>query len=150
LAHTCGTGVAIAADAGENIGIGIDAEYLRDLEPGFGESAFLQEERQWMDRLPLENRNAAMIKSWCVKEAAAKAFGLGPDDGAIRCGIDQRYGSSASVRLPIATCNQLGLASDVHKVRIEEHDNLILAISAVPNARQGRLAGQVDVGGKDP
>jgi acyl transferase domain-containing protein/phosphopantetheinyl transferase (holo-ACP synthase) len=150
LAHTYGTGVAIAVDAGETTGIGIDAEYLRDLEPGFGESAFLQEERQWIDRLPPENRNAAMIESWCVKEAAAKAFGLGPDERPIVCGIDQRYGPTASIRLPIATCNQHGLASDLHKVRIVERDNLFLAISNVPNARQGRLAVQVNVRGENP
>ena len=61
---------------------------MRDLPPGFTETAFAEPERRLLAEAPDE---AWALRCWCAKEAAGKAAGSGLSSGDERpqvCGID--------------------------------------------------------------
>jgi phosphopantetheinyl transferase len=69
LAHSRGECVALVAAAG--VGVGIDIEHLRPSPEGFAEAALTPEERL------LASTDEWVLRCWCAKEAAGKAFGSG-------------------------------------------------------------------------
>jgi phosphopantetheinyl transferase len=99
-------GVAIAARVpplavrkvglGAKTGIGIDVEPVEPRPPNFEETVLAPPERSLSDASP-DDRDTWLTRMWAVKEAAAKASGLGPrcrpkdvpvdavDKGRLRC-----------------------------------------------------------------
>jgi phosphopantetheine--protein transferase-like protein len=84
LAHADGSAVALAGlatprgDLGAGVArVGIDVEHLRPRSDGFAELAFTGEERERLASLPPELVDEWMLRSWCAKEAVAKAVGSG-------------------------------------------------------------------------
>jgi phosphopantetheinyl transferase len=112
LSHSDGEAVALAALGGR---VGIDVERLRERPAGFADAAFGPDERRLLAGLPDE----WTLRSWCAKEAVAKAVGSGllqrPRDAAV-VAID-RPQDRITVRLDgrslIAHCSR--------------HDDLIIA-----------------------
>jgi phosphopantetheinyl transferase len=87
LAHTGGAALAVATEADNLMGIGVDAEPLRtgdesypDSEPhaAMDEVSFTSEEREWIGRASgAAQREESRLRLWCAKEAYAKATGAG-------------------------------------------------------------------------
>jgi phosphopantetheinyl transferase (holo-ACP synthase) len=139
LAHSHGVAAALVAAANDVAGIGIDAEHVRDLEEGFAERAFSREERALFDRLPETSRTGAMLQAWCVQEAVAKALSSATDQfqrPTVRR-LSSAHTPTATVRLPAEACERLGLADDLHTVRVVSRDDLIVAASAFSQAELG-------------
>jgi malonyl CoA-acyl carrier protein transacylase/phosphopantetheinyl transferase len=75
IAHSEGTSVAMAAFGRR---VGIDLERVRPRGPGFEEIALDQQERDLLDRFAADHdRDEAVARLWCAKEAVAKALGRG-------------------------------------------------------------------------
>jgi phosphopantetheine--protein transferase-like protein len=83
LSHSHGLAAAAAAllPAGPASGIGIDVEQMRALPPGFDDAALTPPERRLLDAVPAERREEWLLRTWCAKEAAAKATGTGMTPG---------------------------------------------------------------------
>jgi phosphopantetheinyl transferase len=77
LSHTGGDAVAVAAESGGRLGIGVDLEHLRDLHRGFADAAFGQQECALLEKLPSAEPSEWLLRLWCAKEAAGKALGTG-------------------------------------------------------------------------
>lgn len=140
LADSQGVAAAVVAAANDVAGIGIDAEHVRDLEEGFAESAFSREERALFESLPETSRPGAMLQAWCVQEAVAKALSSKTDQfqrPTVRQ-LSSAHTPTATVRLPAEACERLGLAGDLHTVRVVSRDDLIVAASAFSQAELGR------------
>jgi phosphopantetheinyl transferase len=72
--------VAAAADPRRFLGVGIDLEPERPLDPGLLADAFDPEERRVIEGAGSasgESRDVSYLKAWCAKEAIGKALGLG-------------------------------------------------------------------------
>jgi len=78
LAHTQGHAVALASLDGR---VGIDIEVVRQREQAFAELAFAPEERERLAALPADTVAEWTLRSWCAKEAVAKALGSGLSRG---------------------------------------------------------------------
>ena len=139
LAHSHGVAAAVVAAANDVAGIGIDAESLRDQKVGFAESAFSPEERALFESLPEMSRPKAMIQAWCVQEAVAKALSSATDQfqRPTVCRLSSAHTPTATVRLPAEACERLGLADDLHTVRVVSRDDLIVAAAAFSEAELG-------------
>jgi acyl transferase domain-containing protein/phosphopantetheinyl transferase len=83
LTHTDGEAVALVAlvEPSFDLHLGIDIERMNDRRAGFAEVAFSDEERALLAMLPEPLRIEWELRSWCAKEAAGKATGLGLIDG---------------------------------------------------------------------
>ncbi len=81
LAHTDGIAVAVAGAAADGLEIGMDIERIRARPEGFGEIAFLPEERALLHSLEESNRDEWVTRFWCAKEAVAKSLGRGLVEG---------------------------------------------------------------------
>jgi acyl transferase domain-containing protein/phosphopantetheinyl transferase len=77
LSHTGGDAVAVAAESGGRLGIGVDMEHLRDRHSGFADAAFDQQECALLEKLPSAGQSEWLLRLWCAKEAAGKALGTG-------------------------------------------------------------------------
>ncbi len=82
LTHSAGHAAALAgivATSGgkPTAGIGIDMEQLRPLPEGFIETALDESERAILDTMGLGDSDEWLLRSWCAKEAIAKALGSG-------------------------------------------------------------------------
>jgi 4'-phosphopantetheinyl transferase len=81
ISHTPGLAVCAVSigDTPKNMEIGVDAESLqRRIEPLALADRFLSSrEAQWLRALPEEQRRYEFIRLWTLKEAIAKATGLG-------------------------------------------------------------------------
>jgi malonyl CoA-acyl carrier protein transacylase/phosphopantetheinyl transferase len=77
LSHSNGVAVAVARDARDEAGVGVDIEPLRRMDPGFEIAALNPDERGLLDALAHGRREEWILRLWCAKEAAAKALGRG-------------------------------------------------------------------------
>jgi malonyl CoA-acyl carrier protein transacylase/phosphopantetheinyl transferase len=77
ISHSDGVVAALAAFEPH---VGIDLERIRHREPGFEEIAFDAAERALLDRCGFE-RDEAIARLWCAKEAVGKALGRGLAEG---------------------------------------------------------------------
>jgi len=76
ISHTEGIVVAISDFSPA---IGLDIERLKPRDAGFEAIAFSDEEKVLLARF--EDRNEAITRFWCAKEAISKALGIGLVDG---------------------------------------------------------------------
>jgi acyl transferase domain-containing protein/phosphopantetheinyl transferase/acyl carrier protein len=97
LAHTRDVAVAIAGDAGP--GVGIDVERLRRLDEGFEGAAFSAEERSVIAGVQGDGRPEWLLRTWCAKEAVAKAVGHGLDAGPRTFVIEEMEHDTGTLRL---------------------------------------------------
>jgi phosphopantetheinyl transferase len=84
ISHADGLAVAVAGLApsmAEEWLLGIDVEPVRPRAPGFADAAFDGGEAEILRGLPPDSRDEWMLRSWCAKEAVAKALGLGLVEG---------------------------------------------------------------------
>jgi malonyl CoA-acyl carrier protein transacylase/phosphopantetheinyl transferase len=77
LAHSGGLSAAMAAF---DQPVGIDVEQIAPRGPEFEQIAFDRQERDLLDRFG-PDRDEAIARFWCAKEAVAKAFGRGLVEG---------------------------------------------------------------------
>jgi 4'-phosphopantetheinyl transferase EntD len=85
ISHADGLAVAVAGLApatAEELLLGIDVEPVRPRAPGFADAAFDGGEAEILQGLPSDSREEWMHRSWCAKEAVAKALGRGLVEGA--------------------------------------------------------------------
>ena len=130
IAHTGGMAVAIAVDHQENLRVGIDMEQSRPLEAGLAGIAFGSDEESLLSGLDGAAANERMLLLWCVKEAAAKAIGLG-FQGKPRSYVVSEYNPSdgtAKVRYAGAALLQAPASEPVQVVTMRENE-LILAVA---------------------
>jgi len=76
LAHGGGVAVALAS-LDERAGVGIDVEAVRPLPEGFEEAGLTAAERAALGPLGPAERDEWLLRCWCAKEAAGKAWGAG-------------------------------------------------------------------------
>jgi phosphopantetheinyl transferase len=88
IAHTDGVAVALAGVEAPGAGgeasslrLGIDVERVRDRPEGFAELAFTAGEQELLATVPPGLRLEWTLRSWCAKEAVAKASGYGLIEG---------------------------------------------------------------------
>ncbi|HEV3215448.1 MAG TPA: beta-ketoacyl synthase N-terminal-like domain-containing protein [Vicinamibacterales bacterium] len=75
ISHVDGAAVAVLTD-GEGIsGVGIDLERYGRMKPGMENVAFGAREREMLESLDGDERQAWALRLWCAKEASAKATG---------------------------------------------------------------------------
>ena len=105
-----------AGVAGQPIELGVDLERPRprprahDLARRF----FTPAEADWLQAMPVDARDLAFVRLWCLKEAVLKAHGRGLAFGLHRLAFGERDGSLALVDCDAA----LGVATDwsVHEL----------------------------------
>lgn len=73
LSHTTGL-VACAAAYGAEVGIDVEPAN-RNVERSLARHYFASDEADWLEKTPDEDRRAAFIKLWTLKEAVIKAVG---------------------------------------------------------------------------
>ncbi len=76
VAFSASGGLALAAIRRDHA-VGVDVEAMRDLPDGIAERAMTTAERRAFEALPRGERMRHFFDLWVVKEAAAKAAGLG-------------------------------------------------------------------------
>ncbi len=77
IAHAGGIAVAIAGDAGEYRGVGIDVEPIGRRQEGLEQAALSMEESALLAELSPGRREEWLLRLWCAKEAVSKALGRG-------------------------------------------------------------------------
>ena len=77
--------VALAARAEDYAAVGVDVESIVGRPNSFLSEAFSAKERAFIENANAERRDELAARLWCVKESAAKAFGL--DLGALVRGV---------------------------------------------------------------
>jgi acyl transferase domain-containing protein/phosphopantetheinyl transferase len=77
LAHSDEVAVAIAGEAVDGGGIGIDVERVRQLDESFLQVACSADERRLLSSLGESSVIEWTVRLWCAKEAAGKALGRG-------------------------------------------------------------------------
>ena len=84
LTHANGRAAALVALAppGAQDGIGIDVERLVPRPEGFAQAALSEAERALLEPLPADVAEEWLLRMWCAREAAGKAFGSGLGGGA--------------------------------------------------------------------
>jgi len=84
LTHANGRAAALVALAppGAAGGIGIDVERLVPRPEGFAQAALSEAERALLEPLPAHVAEEWLLRMWCAREAAGKAFGSGLGGGA--------------------------------------------------------------------
>ena len=75
IAHVDGTAVAVLTDVEGASGIGVDLERSGRMKPGMEHAAFREQERDLLQGLDGDARQAWALRVWCAREAAAKATG---------------------------------------------------------------------------
>ena len=80
ISHVDGSAVAVVADGDGVSGVGVDLERSGRMKPGMESMAFSGRERELLDSLDGDERQAWALRLWCAKEAAAKSLGgeVGP------------------------------------------------------------------------
>ncbi|MBD3765595.1 MAG: polyketide synthase dehydratase domain-containing protein, partial [Rhodobacterales bacterium] len=90
ISHAAGVALAAAADPSRFAGVGVDIEPLRPWDDRFARTAFAPDEVAALAALPAGAlRDRAMTRAWVVREAAAKALGLGLEAALARFALPQ-------------------------------------------------------------
>ena len=78
ISHCDGASAALVAMPGTRLaGVGLDVARDDGRHEGLAEGGFGPEELRILDRVGEPARDAALLRLWCAKEAAAKAWGFG-------------------------------------------------------------------------
>jgi acyl transferase domain-containing protein/phosphopantetheinyl transferase (holo-ACP synthase) len=77
ITHKNGTAIAIASEAMDSVGIGVDLEVANTREQGFEDLVLNEDERKRFATALSGNRDLVLTKIWSAKEAASKALGNG-------------------------------------------------------------------------
>lgn len=112
LSH-CGTVAACAITTAATIGIDVE-DSRRRISPGLVRAATTAADRDWLDSRPEADRDASFITLWTLKEAYAKALGIGlglpfdtvtvaPPPSLVRDGRDLSAAWSMQVMAPTDT-----------------------------------------------
>jgi phosphopantetheinyl transferase len=75
ISHVDGSAVAVLTDRQGVSGVGIDLERCGRMKAGMERAAFSARERQMLDLVDADDRQAWALRLWCAKEASAKATG---------------------------------------------------------------------------
>jgi acyl transferase domain-containing protein/phosphopantetheinyl transferase len=81
IAHSHGAAVAVATDDDRCLGLGIDIDRSSEKDDGFEIAAFTEGERTLFDSIHPKLKKEWLIRTWCAKEAVAKALGCGLVEG---------------------------------------------------------------------
>ncbi|MEM9445731.1 MAG: beta-ketoacyl synthase N-terminal-like domain-containing protein [Verrucomicrobiota bacterium] len=76
ISHSGIFAAAIATDS-PNSAVGVDVQVLKQLEHGFSQFVFTEEENNLFTKISDHQRNNWCLRGWCAKEAAGKASGFG-------------------------------------------------------------------------
>jgi phosphopantetheinyl transferase len=81
ISHVEGVAVAVAADGGTALGLGVDIEPVGRMQEAMREVAFGPEERELLAGSVAADDEDWWLRLWCAKEAVGKALGRGLTGG---------------------------------------------------------------------
>lgn len=73
LTHGGGIAIAVGTDANDIIGLGVDFEPARPLNPEVSRFFLLENEQDWLDGVNASERSSHLRRLWTVKESVFKA-----------------------------------------------------------------------------